>query len=98
MFHTTRTLMGHNMEGNRIKVMVKGDCSVGHVVRSILKGIVHKIRVVGLKFRVHKKRRQLGMLGREFHEIMKSWITSQQITRQWLSIWIVNFVIKLFPF
>lgn len=35
MSHLTRSLMGHNMEGSRIKVMVKDNCSVGYVARSI---------------------------------------------------------------
>lgn len=55
--------MGHN---NRIKLMVHDGQSVGHVVRNILKGIFHRIMVVGLKSIVHRRRILSGMLGRAF--------------------------------
>lgn len=40
MLHPTRILMGHGMDANIIKVMVEESCSVGHVVRRILRGIL----------------------------------------------------------
>jgi len=76
MLCLTIILMGHNMEGNIIKVMLQDSCSVGHVIRSILRGIVCKLRVVGLIFTVHMKHRQLGMLGRASHGFMYHWIKS----------------------
>jgi len=57
MLQLTISLMGHDMEGNIIKVMVRDNCSVGYVARSISRGIIRKIRVVGLIFTVHKKHR-----------------------------------------
>jgi len=98
MLHLTIILMGHNTEGSGIKVMVQDGRSVGHVVRGILRGFVHGIRVVCLIFLMHRKHEQLEMLGRAFHGFMQRWITSRQITRQLLSRWTVSFVIKLFPF
>lgn len=47
--------MGHNLEDNRIEVMVKDNCSVGYVARIISRRISHRIRVLGLRSIVHKK-------------------------------------------
>jgi len=51
---------------NKIKVMVQDDCSVGCVVRNILREIIHRVTVVGLRSIVHKMHILLAMLGREF--------------------------------
>jgi len=85
MLHLTRSLMDLGLENNRIKEMVRDGCNVGHVVRRISREIVCKIKVVDLRFTVYRKRRQLGMLGREFHGSMQHWITSKWITRHVLS-------------
>lgn len=79
--------MGHNLEGNKIKVMVRDSYRAGYVARSISKIVFHRIREVGLIYIVYKKRRQLGMLDKAFLESMQCWITSKWITRNILSIW-----------
>ena len=48
--------MGHSLEGIKIKVMVRDSCIVRYVARSISRGIFRTIRVVGLRFTVHKMR------------------------------------------
>lgn len=55
--------MGHNIN---INVRVYIGLSVGHAVRSILREIFHRIRVVGLRYIVHKGHKLLGMLVRAF--------------------------------
>ena len=59
--------MDHN---NNIEVMVVDGWSVGHAVRNDLREIFNRIRVVGLRFIVHRMHRQLGMWGRAFHGFM----------------------------
>ena len=70
--------MDHN---SRIKVIVYDGFSVGHVVRSILGGIFHGIRVVDRRYIVHKRCRLLGMLGRAFLVSMSHWIIGRNITK-----------------
>lgn len=58
--------MDISLENNKIKVMVRDGCSVGHVVRSLSREIVHRIRVVDLIFTLHRKHIKLGILGKAF--------------------------------
>jgi len=38
--------MRNDLESNRLETVVENQCSVGYVVRIIIRGIVHSIRVV----------------------------------------------------
>ena len=58
--------MGH-ISRNNIEVRVLVSWSVGHVARNTLREIVNKIRVVSLRYTVHRRHRLLGMLVRVFH-------------------------------
>ena len=49
-----------------IEVRVLVNWSVGHAVRSTIREIVHRIRVIGLRYIMHKRHRLLGMLVRSF--------------------------------
>jgi len=62
--------MVHNIEGSRIKVMAQDSLSVRNVVRSTLRWIVYRIRVVGIILVEYRKRKWLGMLGRVFNKFM----------------------------
>lgn len=64
--------MGHN-NNNNIEVRSLVGWSVVHVVRSNLGEIVHSIRVEGLRYIVHRRRKLVGMLVRVFHVSMKQW-------------------------
>lgn len=85
MLYLKIILMDLNLENNIIEVMVGDSCSVGHVARSILRLIICKISVLDLRFIVHNKWIQLGMLGREFLRSMQHWITDRWITWYLLS-------------
>lgn len=59
------------------------------MARNTLGEIVRKTKVVGLIYTVHKRRRMLGMLGREFLVFMRPWtIDKKRITHlslRWIS-------------
>lgn len=57
--------MDVNLENNIIKVMVRDGCSFGHVVRSISREIIYRIKVAGLRFTV-LMRHSWGMLDKVF--------------------------------
>jgi len=72
MWHHKISLMHLNRDtgqnkNNNIEVLVLVGSSVGHAVRRTLRDIVHKIRVVGLRYTMHMRHRQLWMLVRVFH-------------------------------
>jgi len=64
--------MGHN-NNNNIEVRELVSLNVGHVVRNTLGEIVHGIRVEGLRYTVHRRRKLLGMFARVFHVSMQQW-------------------------
>ena len=45
--------------------------------RRTLRDIVHRIRVVGLRYIVHRRHKMLGMLVRAFLVFMQHWITNR---------------------
>jgi len=90
--------MGHNLVGSRIKVRVRDSCSVVYVEASISGGISHCIRLVGLRYMVHRKIRKLRMLEISVLKSIQHSIISRQITEHLLFRWMVSFVIKLFLF
>lgn len=47
--------MDHNLKDKKINVMIRDNYNVGYVARSISRRIVGRIRVVGLRFTMHKK-------------------------------------------
>jgi len=49
--------MDLSLENKKTKLMVGDSCNVGHVVRSISRRIVHRLRVVDLISIVHRKYR-----------------------------------------
>jgi len=83
-FKVVRQGHGSQPRGSRIEVMLWDHCGVGYVERSILRDIVHSIRVVGHRSIMHRRRKLLGMLGRVFLVSMQHWITSKWITNQFL--------------
>ena len=83
---------------NSIEVRVLVGWSVGHAIRSILREIVHKIKVVGLRYTVHKRHKLLGMLVRAFLVFMQHWITTGHTIGHLSLRWMISFVIKLFIF
>ena len=84
--------IGHN----NIEVRALICLSVGHVVRNTLGDIVHRIRVVGLRYIVYRRHRLLGMWGRVFLVFMQLWSTNRHSTRHLSLRWTISFVIKLF--
>lgn len=68
------------------------------MARIIAGEIFHRIKVVGLRYIMHKTHTLLGMLVREFLVFMKHWITNMQTIRHLSLRWTVSFVIKLFIF
>lgn len=87
--------MGHNLEGRKVKVMVRDSCSVGYMARKTSTGISHCIGVVGLKDIVHRKHKQFQMLDKAFLGSMQHWIIGRNFTRNILSRWTVSLVINL---
>lgn len=63
--------MGH--KNNNIEVRALVSWSDGHVVKNTLGEIFHKMRVLGLRYTVHRRCRLLGMLVRLFHVPMQQW-------------------------
>jgi len=55
MWCPTSSLMELNLDNKIKEVMIGESCSVGYVIRSILRRIVGIIRVVGLIYIVHMK-------------------------------------------
>lgn len=93
-----RSLVDLNREGRRLKAMVRDGCSVGHVVRSILRSIVYRVRVEDLKVTVHRKHKLLGMLGKKILVSMQHWIIGRWVTKHLSSRWMASFLIILFKF
>lgn len=60
--------MSHN---SSIEVFSLVGWSVGHVERNKLRYIFDKVSVVGLRYTVHRRCRQFGMLVRVFHISMR---------------------------
>jgi len=52
--------MGHKLERSRLEVMVGNCCSVGHVANINARRIFHCTKMVGLRYTVLRRRRQLG--------------------------------------
>ena len=59
--------MGCNNNNNNIEVRALVGWSVVHVVRNTSGEIFHGIRMKGLRYTVHRRRRLLGMFIRLFH-------------------------------
>ena len=77
-----------------IKVLVLVDWSVGHVVRSTLRDIFHRIRVVGLRYIVHKRRKLLGIFAKVFLISMQLWRIDKQAIKHLSLRWMISFLIK----
>ena len=84
------------MESNKLEALVGNHCSVGYVVRIIIRGIVCSIRVV-VDPRSTMRRRciQLVMLVIAFLRSMQLWKTGRQIIRHQPLRWTVRFVIYI---
>ena len=65
---------------SNIEVMLLEGWSVVHVVRNTLGEIVYRIKVVGLRYIVNRRRRLLGMWGRVFLVFMLQWTKNKQNT------------------
>ena len=68
------------------------------MARIIVGEIACRIRLVSLRYIVHRTHRLLGMLVRLFLVFMKHWITNKQTIMDLTLRWMVSFVIKLFLF
>jgi len=62
--------MDLNLESNIITIVVGNHCSVGFVVRIIVRRIFHCTRVEDLRSIVLKRHKYLGMLVKSFLEFM----------------------------
>ena len=99
MGHQKRNLMHLDKDMDHvssIELKVLDSWSVEHVVRNTLRDIVHRIRVVGLIYIVHRRHILLGMLVKAFLVFMQHWITNRQTTMHLSLRWMVRFVINLF--
>ena len=101
MWHRKRYLMQLDRDMNRnnnIEVLVLVSWSVVHVARNTIREIVHRTKVVGLRYTVHERHRLLGTLVKVFHVSMQEWTIGRQNTKHLSLRWKVRFVIKLFLF
>ena len=62
--------MGH-IRNNSIEVRALVGWSVGNVARNTLREIVNRIKVVDLRYTMHRRHRLLGMLVKVFHVSMR---------------------------
>ena len=87
------------MEIYKLYAMVGNHCSVGYVVRIIVRGIVRSVRVVvDPRSIVLGRCIQLVMLVITFLRYMQLWTIGSWFIRHRSLRWMVSFVIKLFLF
>ena len=81
-----------------IRIEARSLYNFGLVAKIIVGEIVHRIKVVYLRYTVHRRNKLLETLVRVFHVSMQHWITNRWRIRHLSLRWTVSFVIKLFLF